>query len=317
MSVVVRGPDRATTMYTKGAPEVILPGCTTELGDGREQPLSDARRREIAEVDSAMACRALRVLALAYRRDPIQREGEYQETELVFAGLAGMIDPPREEAKVAVARCRAGRHPARDDHRRPSGNGRARSPASCTCPTAGDEVVSGGNLDAMSDEELTRRVEHDQRLRPRLGRAQAAGRPRLEAPRPGRGHDGRRRERRAGGEGGRHRHRHGHHRHRRDQGSVRHGADRRQLRLDRQRGGGRPRHLRQHPEVRALPAVVQHGRSAADVRGGAGRLAGAAVGDPDPVDQPGDRRPAGPGPGAWSRPSPTSCSGRRARRASR
>ena len=51
-----------------------------------------------------MASRALRVLALAYREGV--SPDEKQERELVFAGLAGMIDPPRDEARAAVGRCR-------------------------------------------------------------------------------------------------------------------------------------------------------------------------------------------------------------------
>ena len=54
-------------------------------------------------------------------------------------------------------------------------------------------------------------------------------------------------------------------------------------------------HLRQHPQVRPLPAGDQRRRGAADVLRRAGRLAGAAGGHPDPVDQPGDRRAAGAG----------------------
>ncbi len=52
-----------------------------------------------------MASRALRVLGLAFRDHPKQVKGQYQESELVFAGLVGMIDPPREEVKAAVQEC--------------------------------------------------------------------------------------------------------------------------------------------------------------------------------------------------------------------
>jgi P-type Ca2+ transporter type 2C len=159
MSVIMRSADGATVMFTKGAPEEILPRCAAERRGGREEPLSDARRREIEAQVSHMASRALRVLALAYRRDPVQREGEYLETELVFAGLAGMIDPPRDEVKVAIARCRqAGIRPVMITGDHPA-TARAIAEELQLC-SAGDEVITGGALDAMSDEDLARRVEH-------------------------------------------------------------------------------------------------------------------------------------------------------------
>ena len=52
-----------------------------------------------------MAGRALRVLALAFRENPESADGEYVEQDLVFAGQTGMIDPPREEVRQAVADC--------------------------------------------------------------------------------------------------------------------------------------------------------------------------------------------------------------------
>ncbi len=52
--------------------------------------------------NSEMASRALRVLALAYRDHSARNGTEYDETDLTFAGLIGMIDPPRDEVKVAV-----------------------------------------------------------------------------------------------------------------------------------------------------------------------------------------------------------------------
>ena len=159
MSVVLRSADGATAMFTKGAPEVILPDCATERRDGREEPLTETRRREIETQVSQMAARAMRVLAMAYRDNPAEHEGAYQETELVFAGLAGMIDPPREEVKVAIARCRqAGIRPVMITGDHPA---TARAIAEeLQLSAAEDEVITGGDLDAMSDEELTRRVEH-------------------------------------------------------------------------------------------------------------------------------------------------------------
>src|SRR5262249_48218637 len=99
-------------LFTKGAPDVLLARCTQELvGDGR-RPLSGARSREILETNDALAGRALRTLGVAYRASldgtltPASL-GSDVERDLVFAGLIGMIDPPRDEARDAVARAKA------------------------------------------------------------------------------------------------------------------------------------------------------------------------------------------------------------------
>ncbi|PKO91664.1 MAG: haloacid dehalogenase [Betaproteobacteria bacterium HGW-Betaproteobacteria-1] len=99
-------------VFTKGAPDVLLARCTRELlGDG-SRPLTEARRAEILRLNDGLAREALRVLGVAVRTLSIVEFeageiGEHYEQDLAFAGLIGMIDPPREEAKEAVARARA------------------------------------------------------------------------------------------------------------------------------------------------------------------------------------------------------------------
>ena len=104
MSVVFQEPDGSVWMYSKGAPEVIVGKCSAELRGGRAEELMDARRKEILQIGSEMAARALRVLAVAHRHFP-ETEVSYPENDLVFVGLIGMMDPPREEAKEAVRKC--------------------------------------------------------------------------------------------------------------------------------------------------------------------------------------------------------------------
>jgi Ca2+-transporting ATPase len=159
MSVVYGEAGGGRIMYTKGAPEVILSGCETEQRDGVVVPLTDERRRELADANSRMAAKALRVLALAYR--PVDRETqsrEFTETGMIFAGLAGMIDPPREEVKAAVARCRqAGIRPVMITGDHP---GTATAIARELQLAAGElRTVSGNDLDRMSDDDLRRDVE--------------------------------------------------------------------------------------------------------------------------------------------------------------
>ncbi len=113
MSVVVKGPDDSATMYTKGAPEVLLSRCDREWRHGQIEALGDERRAEILDSASVMAGQAMRVLALADRHHPSRHhEAARLEDDLVFVGLVGMIDPPREEAREGVLTClRAGIRP--------------------------------------------------------------------------------------------------------------------------------------------------------------------------------------------------------------
>ena len=94
--------------FTKGAPDVLLGRCTHELVGSEARPLDEKRRQQILETNESLASEALRTLGVAFRTLPRDAEvDEDVEHELVFAGLIGMIDPPREEAKEAVARARA------------------------------------------------------------------------------------------------------------------------------------------------------------------------------------------------------------------
>ncbi len=95
--------------YTKGAPDVVLSRCTKIWEGGKEVALTQEKREEILRQNKAMADKALRVLAAAFRSYdslPASTEPEALEKELVFIGLTGMIDPVRPEVKAAVAECR-------------------------------------------------------------------------------------------------------------------------------------------------------------------------------------------------------------------
>jgi Ca2+-transporting ATPase len=96
--------------YSKGAPEVILDSCTRIYSEGIERELTEQDRKRILQVNREMAAGALRVLGLAYKSLSGKELGsevvEGTEEEMVWVGLVGMIDPPREEVKQAVALCK-------------------------------------------------------------------------------------------------------------------------------------------------------------------------------------------------------------------
>ena len=107
--VVVHAADAPYIAYVKGAPDVILDLCTRITEDGRERPLTEARRERILEVNASLASNALRVLGVAYRpldTLPQNPSPEEVERDLVFVGLIGMIDPARPEVREAIAKAR-------------------------------------------------------------------------------------------------------------------------------------------------------------------------------------------------------------------
>ena len=157
MSVAMQTPESDPIVFTKGAPEVVLARCCSELVDGKIVPLDDRRRDAIVELNTEMASRALRVLGLAYSSSAPDHESE-AETDLVFAGLVGMIDPPREEAKLAVQTCRrAGIRPVMitGDHPE-TAQAIARE---LGISDGNDCLLTGQGVDAISDDELVKTVE--------------------------------------------------------------------------------------------------------------------------------------------------------------
>jgi len=100
-------------VFTKGAPDILLAHCTHEMVGAEPTPLTEQRRTEILRVNEELAGQALRTLGVAARelpKDALEQNAEVDERierDLVFIGLIGMIDPPRQEAKDAVARAKA------------------------------------------------------------------------------------------------------------------------------------------------------------------------------------------------------------------
>ncbi|WP_003541582.1 calcium-transporting P-type ATPase, PMR1-type [Desulfotomaculum nigrificans] len=162
MSVVYRNKEGQMTAYVKGAPDVVLELCTHIYRDGRLMPLTDSTKEYILKMNSEMASEALRVLALAYRELPDNADEELTEEmveqKLIFLGLAGMIDPPRPAAIQAVHACR------RAGIRTVMITGDHQLTAQAVGKemgilVRGTQVLTGAQLDRMSDEELLAEAE--------------------------------------------------------------------------------------------------------------------------------------------------------------
>ena len=96
-------------VYTKGGIDELLSRCNSYILDGKVENNLEEYKETIDRNNEAMAQEALRVLAMAYKEIdhiPTKEEMKNIENELIFVGMVGMIDPPREEAKKAVEKCK-------------------------------------------------------------------------------------------------------------------------------------------------------------------------------------------------------------------
>ncbi|MFB3885228.1 MAG: cation-translocating P-type ATPase [Thermodesulfobacteriota bacterium] len=148
--------------FMKGAPEAVLQRCSHifEDGNGGVKELNDTGRTEILKKNEEMSKGALRVLGIAYRDCPHSSEctEEHLEHDMVFLGLAGMIDPPREEAIEAINVCKeVGIKPIMitGDHKLTA----VAIAEEMGIYKKGDWVLTGEELGEISDEEFLKSVE--------------------------------------------------------------------------------------------------------------------------------------------------------------
>jgi Ca2+-transporting ATPase len=140
--------------YAKGAPEIILGSCGRVLREDGVVELETTGREAIMGAARNMAEEALRVLAIAYK-PMVGKEGF--EDDMIFLGLMGMIDPPRAEAKTAIATCaRAGIKPVMITGDHPT---TAAAVARELGLLAYGGIVTGAQLDSMSNGQLADQVE--------------------------------------------------------------------------------------------------------------------------------------------------------------
>lgn len=154
MSVVCRARSGELFLFAKGAPEVITERCSRIMIADRERDITAEDLEKIRDECGDMTSRALRVIAFAYCTvEPSQLWHDDLESGLVFIGLAGMTDPPRKEAAESVAKCR------RAGIRIVMITGDHVKTATAVAKALdiyrdGDLVISGSDIDRMSDREL-------------------------------------------------------------------------------------------------------------------------------------------------------------------
>ncbi|MCT3289941.1 cation-translocating P-type ATPase [Lactiplantibacillus pentosus] len=162
MSTVHPLEDGRFLVAVKGAPDELLKRVTQVETNGEVEPLTKTSRDQILSVNHELATQALRVLAFAYKivtSVPATVNSDTLENDLIFAGMVGMIDPERPEVEQAVAEAKsAGIRPLMitGDHR---------DTAEAIAVRLGiidegedDAVITGAELDAMSDDEFGKKV---------------------------------------------------------------------------------------------------------------------------------------------------------------
>ncbi|MFZ2455574.1 MAG: cation-translocating P-type ATPase [Candidatus Altiarchaeia archaeon] len=162
MSVVYRNEiNKKTEAYVKGAPDLLLKACDRIFEDGKPRKLTEKDREKIVWMNEYYAGKALRVLALAYREVPPHEKYDIDsvEKDLVFVGLAGMIDPPRDEVEKAVQQC----HDAGINVMIITGDHAVTTKAVAReigLFKEGDLILSGDLVEKMSDAELEEKIDH-------------------------------------------------------------------------------------------------------------------------------------------------------------
>ena len=147
-------------VYTKGGVDELLSRCNSYVINGNVNTDIDEYKKEIAKQNEEMAKNALRVLAMAYKEldhEPTDEEMKTIESDLTYVGMVGMIDPPREEVKDAVEKCKTACIKTvmiTGDHK---------ITAIAIAKALGileneDEAITGSELEEMSDEDLIKNV---------------------------------------------------------------------------------------------------------------------------------------------------------------
>lgn len=148
--------DEGVSSFTKGAPDIIIDRCNRIILDGKVSEFTPELKSEVLRVNSELSRAALRVLAFAFKEYPslpTDPSPDENESDMIFVGLTGMIDPPRPEARDAIALCKkAGVNAIMI-------TGDYKETAFAIAKDLGmadteDQAIMGEKIDGMSDEEL-------------------------------------------------------------------------------------------------------------------------------------------------------------------
>ncbi len=147
-------------VFTKGGIDELLKRCSKYILNGEIKEDLQNFIPEIRKYNESMASQALRVLAMGYKvldHEPTDEEMKNMENDLIYVGMVGMIDPPREEVKLAVEKCKT----AGIKTVMITGDHKATAVAiakdlGILCE--GDEAITGSELEEMSDEDLIKNV---------------------------------------------------------------------------------------------------------------------------------------------------------------
>ncbi len=147
-------------VMVKGAPEVLLDHCKTVFFENGNQPLDAQQHKLIEQANEKMASTGLRVLAVAWTQLPVrdfEPNGDLfiYVKDLVFTGLVGLMDPPRPEARDAIALC----HKAGISIKMITGDQKITAAAIARELGIKGTVVTSAELDAMSDAQLAAAID--------------------------------------------------------------------------------------------------------------------------------------------------------------
>ena len=161
MSVIFKNKaNKKIQAYVKGAPDLLLNVCDRIIKYGKVKKLTNDEKRKIIKINNSFAQKALRILGLAYRDLPDSKEYTMKNVEknLIFIGLVGMIDPPREGVKKAIEDC----HTAGIEVMIITGDHTVTTRAIAEqigLFKKGDITITGDELEKMSDKKLEKNIE--------------------------------------------------------------------------------------------------------------------------------------------------------------
>jgi Ca2+-transporting ATPase len=138
-------------VYVKGAPQVVVERCSRVLSADGPVEMTDEMARRVTEQVETLGGEALRVLAFAYK----ESDGGAPEEDLILVGLQGLLDPPRDEVRPAIADT----HRAGIGVKMITGDNAVTAGAIAEAVGIESEVLTGADVSDMDDDELAARVE--------------------------------------------------------------------------------------------------------------------------------------------------------------